>query len=257
MNDYLSSESLHLSDTTLGAYVDGELDRDTSLRVEAAIQNDEFLQERVAALREVSMMVRGATRLASREPLPNRLTSSLHRRRMGFRHGLTTPWSPATVVLSAVACAAVAALLWLTAKNPSYNWQDQVLIFHEQYLEGIETQRPLPMDIMHGELVSAQRELASVFRRVPELPDLAPLGYELQGARVLVTPQGPLLYAVYHDGQDGGEPIGFASVRESLTSEPVAHRGSTNMISWQDGDRDYALLGEYSESELRALAASY
>lgn len=64
-------------DETLGRYVDGELDARTTSALEAAMLRDGALAERVAALREVSLGLRGEFAGVLSEDVPERLRQAV------------------------------------------------------------------------------------------------------------------------------------------------------------------------------------
>ena len=78
-------------ESTLVAYVDGELDLETAREVEAMLERDAESREFVAALRECSASVRVAYNDALYEEVPARLVSILERART---EGQAAPVSP-------------------------------------------------------------------------------------------------------------------------------------------------------------------
>ena len=71
------------SDETLIAYLDGELDGDERRHVDAWLEADPALRERLAALAQAGDLVRGAYADIVDEPIPERLIAAAR----GDRHG--------------------------------------------------------------------------------------------------------------------------------------------------------------------------
>jgi hypothetical protein len=66
-----------ISDETLTAYADGELEAAEAARVRAAVEADPALAQRVAALREAREAARAAFADVAREPVPARLIAAV------------------------------------------------------------------------------------------------------------------------------------------------------------------------------------
>ena len=89
----------HYDDETLGAYVDGELERDTAMALEADLKNDAILQSRVAHLRAINASLRewSASLIPPRETM-RPTGATFEARNIGRRHagfGFKPLWSHA------------------------------------------------------------------------------------------------------------------------------------------------------------------
>jgi hypothetical protein len=69
----------YFDDETLMAFADGELDEATALRVEAALEHDEALAERLAVFLDTRLAVASAMRPLIDEPVPDALAASIRR----------------------------------------------------------------------------------------------------------------------------------------------------------------------------------
>ena len=89
----------HYDDETLGAYVDGELERGTAAAVDAEIRNDPVLQRRIADLRAVNAALRdwSAGLVPPREAAPptGAIFANQNSRRRHAASGFKPLWSHA------------------------------------------------------------------------------------------------------------------------------------------------------------------
>jgi hypothetical protein len=69
----------HFDDETLMAFADGELDEATTLRIEAALENDEVLAERLAVFLDTRSAVASAMKPLIEEPVPDALSAAVRR----------------------------------------------------------------------------------------------------------------------------------------------------------------------------------
>ena len=92
----------HLDDSTLVAYVDGELDVARAQEVDAALVLDPQLRSRVQIFREASRVLRTAFDGSSRETVSPRLAKALDRPRPGAggRRRLAMPLAASLAALA-------------------------------------------------------------------------------------------------------------------------------------------------------------
>jgi len=64
-----------IDDQILSAYLDGELDRETSAKVEAALRSDQAMARRLGQLKALEVNLGSAYAAAMQEPAPNRLSA--------------------------------------------------------------------------------------------------------------------------------------------------------------------------------------
>jgi hypothetical protein len=75
-----------LSDETIMAYVDGELDTEQSTLVREALQSDPVLMEKADLFRETTSMLDGIYDAPLHEEVPECLTDSINAHQLGFSH---------------------------------------------------------------------------------------------------------------------------------------------------------------------------
>jgi hypothetical protein len=80
-----------IDDQILSAYLDGELDRQTSSKVEAAVRSDPAIARRLEQLKMLNVNLGSAYAGAMDEPVPQRLSAMLAGGRGAKAHGIRLP----------------------------------------------------------------------------------------------------------------------------------------------------------------------
>ena len=258
---------LTLSDETLGAYVDGELDAASAADVETRLRHNPAARERVAAIRRVSGLVRDVVHApvegeapaalpgAARSPSPPRVVAMKLKPRRPRRK--TSPWRVAAGFAAGACCTALA--LWLLGgpAAPASSWEDHALLFHQTYLEALEADRHLPLDALGSDPAALDASLARLVDWQFAVPDLSAEGYTLEGARVIATAEGPLAYVLYSNAH--APLLGLAMLHSavpSVESGELHERGKLRLWEWSDGEHQFALGGTHSVKSLQALATA-
>lgn len=260
-----------VSDETLGAYLDGELDAEARRHLEARLAVDAAARARLEALRRVSAGVGASVRRArdsasrsvrseAREPahlgarvipLPG---ARIDRGRAGPRRA---PIWAVAVAFAAGAAFGVALLLpFGTTLTRSGGWEQHALAFHESYLESLGGDQSFPLDARTSDPIALGRSLAGIMGEDFDVPDLSARGYTLQGARLITSAQGPVAYLLY-SSED--EPLlGVAVVQSASTprGETLHERGDLRLLEWSDGQNSFGLGGTHSPDLLRSLAVA-
>ncbi|MES2262846.1 MAG: anti-sigma factor [Pseudomonadota bacterium] len=89
-------------------------------------------------------------------------------------------------------------------------------------------------------------------------PRLAPLGYELEGGRLLPGEHGPVAQFMYHDG-NGQRLTLYVSSGQRDSKESgfrYAREGGISVFYWIDGSFGYALSGVLGKAELARIATA-
>lgn len=260
-----------ISDETLGAYLDGELDAEAKRHLEARLAVDAAARARLEALRRVSLGVGASVRRArdsasrsvrsdAREapqvgarviPLPG---ARFDRRRAATRRAPI--WAVALAFAAGAAFAAALLVPLGTTQQQSGGWEQHALAFHESYLESLGGDRSFPLDARTSDPVALGRSLAGIVGGDFDVPDLTGQGYTLQGARVITSAQGPVAYLLY-SSED--EPLLGVAVLPSASAprgETLHERGDLRLLEWSDGQNSFGLGGTHSPDLLRSLAVA-
>jgi anti-sigma factor RsiW len=261
-------DPIELRDEVLGAYADGELDRDTARRVELALRAAPSARSRLDAIRRISMLVRGAVRvepaassavarLVPSEPEPPRASQ------ISWWFGIrwSAAWSFATAFGAGAGVAILAVFLWQSMpagmQPTGSTWPQRALVLHERYLQALGEGRALPLDVRGATPRELGEGLASVLGARPAVPDLSTLGYRPQGARLLVTAEGAIVYVFYQSADRPSLGLTLGPADSSVSRRrPAWEHGGLRLVEWSDGLQRFGLSGAYSEAELRDLVAS-
>lgn len=251
--------NIDLSDEQLGAYADDELDAITRARVERALAVDREARARLAAIRDVTMLVRAATRArvtdsgpAAMPPLSVPAYSA--RVRAPVRPAWLT-WRIAASFLAGLGAMLIIMQLTQPGTSPASTWQRAALDFHDRYLRAVAAGTAIGLDHLEPSSSDFQREFANVVDFRPRIPDLSAHRYVPVGARLLTTPDGAVTYVVYE--APDGPIVGYSMVlsdapaREELMSD--THKNIL-MTTWTDGRFEYGLSGQLPADALETIA---
>jgi len=267
-----------LSDETLIAYLDGELDAATRGEVAMAVERDPQLRTRVGALTDSAGMLRAAMDEVLREEVPQRLIDAARdfrergvidlvaeraRRGAATLEGWGTRrfWTGAAVAASL--CLIVGAgggyFAALTpaeppvqqASNPSYF--DNIAGYHRLLINaGVNEQGLVDVPANGDQGRKNIQRLPANFR----LPDLKKLGLSFDGARYLIV-EGQPATQLFYVSQD--KKLGAVTMVVGATAKPdqpisSERRDDMNFVYWRHAGHAYALVGYADINALRGIA---
>jgi anti-sigma factor RsiW len=259
------------SDELLIAYLDGELDAETSKEVAAAIARDPALARKAESLAETSAALRVAFDDVLHEPVPERLLAAARgefadkvvrfpeARKPSAGAGVAR-WSQwATLPIAAsVACLIVGGGLGyliamqapggLVPQPPeqvaaaSLNWLDNVAGYHKMLVNAGPNDTAL-VDIPADPKSGGGHKLA-----LPQdfhLPDLKPWGLAYQGGRVLFIEGRAATQLFYTTDNKTLGPVTVVVATTSLADKAPTpeQRGDVNMLWWRHHGHEYAVVG--------------
>ena len=251
-----------ISDEMLGAYADGELPRGEGVRVEAALGADRMLRERLEAVRHVSMLVRAAVRAG--EALNDELQQPASARSVGSRNAWLQralrwvgSFEPIAVSFATGLVAALGVMLLLQAPpEAGGQWQQLTLALHQRFVTAMQAGQGYPLDVADANPDRVGALLADSIGYRPSIPDLSADAYVLNGARVITTLEGPVVYALY---TSSANPLLGLVVMRAPRAEPSAAvaQASVRLVSWRRDGARFAFVGTHSLPELERLAKRY
>jgi anti-sigma factor RsiW len=113
-----------------------------------------------------------------------------------------------------------------------------------------------PVEVAASEEEHLVRWLSKRLGTTLKAPQLAPLGYELVGGRLLSGPQGPVAHFMYQDTR--GQRLTLYVSRQRGEPRDTAFRFSqedrVSVFYWVDGNFGYALSGEIKREQLLQVA---
>ncbi len=254
------------SDEILVAYLDGALDWQTRGEVEAWIEHDAALRDRLLSLAMSAGLLRAAFDPVLHEPVPERLLAAARGKTLPAVRNLVgngkkhepryfagRPWT------HWAAAAGVAGLLIgggfgyfvagpITAQQQaaqlaSANWLDNIAAYHKLFVKAGADDVALadvPAKAAAG-VRKAVEKLPPNFRR----PNLQPWGLQFQGARFLFIEGQPATQLFY---TTSNKALGPLTVVIAVTTKPdlaptFDRRDGLNVLYWRHHGHAYALVG--------------
>jgi anti-sigma factor RsiW len=229
----------------LVAYVDGELDREAALEVEALLTADPRAAQTVEMFRETAALLRdayGDRFLApqGRVPGPPR-RPALRQPRRG--------WAIAASLAAAIVGFG-GGVTWGGASSERADLIDEVASYHQIYSR--ETKHLVEVSADQADQLTEW--LGERLDRKLAAPDLAAAGLHFAGGRLLVVNDRPVAELMYT--RDDGLPIGVCVTQMPGDSSPlrVEQRGRERLASWVGGGYAYVVVGEIDDPTARDIA---
>jgi anti-sigma factor RsiW len=240
---------LAVTEAELHAYVDGLLPEVRRVEIEAYLAAHAEDAQRVRAWREQNHALRELFDPVLAEPLPARLRRPALVRRMqpALRYAAVVAW-----------LALGGAVGWYLHDYSIASSADTVAFAHRAAIAHIV----YSPEVRHPVEVGADQEahlVAWLSKRVGgslKVPQLAPLGYQLVGGRLLPGNQGPVAQFMFQDGSGQRLTLyvrnGAGDNKE--TAFRYAQERGVSVFYWIDGKFGYALSGEIDKAELLRIA---
>jgi len=258
----MTDRNYELTDELLGAFADGELDEMSRSRLEKALGKNAEARRRLKAIRDVSMLVRAATRVGTERsghdpavalPKPSgRVAQRLPLHRLS-RHW--TGWRVAAAFAGGAIIAVLATAYVWRPTAPSGEWAQHALAFHAGISRGDQDSARATferlIDLQPNELSTA----AQIADYEPVLPDLSAHGYEPLGARLMTTPRGMVTFVIF--AAPNQPLLGYSMARRTadvFDDFRFDSRRDINLVTWSSGEHEFALTGQLPTDALTALA---
>lgn len=259
-----------VSEAELQAFADGQLPAERLREVEAYLEQRPEEARRVQDYRAHKRELHALFDPVLDEPLPSRL-------RVAARP--QTPWYLQRMAAGIAIAVVSGALGWglrgqatgdvhLARTAPSAitiasatGFAQRAAVAHAVYSP--DQRRAVEVDAAHEDQLVAW--LSKRIGAPMKPPDLQPLGYTLDGGRLLPGGQGPVAQFMYHD--NGGakltlyvsreipEQAGATGAKNKDTSFRFAREGDINVFYWVDGPFGYAISADADETELARVSA--
>jgi anti-sigma factor RsiW len=264
-------------DTTLGAYVDGELPLSAAAAIARAEASDPALRARIEALRALGAAARNSFATIEREALPAALAHRLDQvtaARTGTGENRSARWlasllgrplvrrlaGACAAILLALGAGAYASGLLQVGTTPSDEtyedgWIEQVKRSYDIYAD-IFRREARPMVDVDG--LDGGAELGAWFgpklNRTLAVPDLSPHGLTLMGGRLVIVAGQPSAQFLYVTAD--GFPFALSVVPSAGSDQRVSARQheSVTLLHWRAKNYGYALIGNLAPDAMRSLA---
>ena len=234
-----------LTEAELHTYVDGGLSEGAKAEVEAWLRSHPEDAERLRAYAEQNALLRSLYNPVLEEPVPPALLAVHPRawRRYAaaaviFALGIGLGWLVRGMYLSPQIVPVSLARLAATA--------------HVVYAPEVRH----PVEVAANEEDHLVKWLSKRLGTTLKAPQLALLGYDLVGGRLLSGPQGPVAHFMYQDAR--GQRLTLYVSKQRGEPRDTAFRFSqeerVSVFYWVDGNFGYALSGEMKREQLLQVA---
>lgn len=265
------------SDHRLVAYLDGELEPAEQREVDALLDSDPAVRDRLAALALSAKLVRRAFDDVLHEPLPDRLIAAAHGRQVAGAIGTQAVQSRWRAVVSRspvwrVGLPIAASLAGLLAGGGSAYfgvakflpgapgialgrpaieaavadnlWLDNAAGYFKLFVSaGANSLIDVPAT---GDPRQALEKISQSLPQQVRLPDLKPWGLNFRGARLIVVDGRPAAQLVYTTNNKAIGPLALiiGSLNQPDIPPTFERRQDVNLIYWRHQGRAYALVGQ-------------
>jgi anti-sigma factor RsiW len=272
------------SDEALVAYLDGELDGDERAHVEAWLDADPSVRDRLLTLAESATTLRAAFADFVTDPVPERLiaaargetTASVEAEIVELRPRRADPTPPPSRRWY-IQLATAAALFGLTVgvgagyvgngmlatpKVPAdrqiqtaatNNWLENAAGDYKLMVNAGDTLVDVPASADNGDV------LQKISQNLPQqvrLPDLKPWGLSFQGARLVVVDGKPAAQLVYTTDNKAIGPLALiiGSTKQPDIAPTFERRQDLNLLYWRHQGRASVLVGQTEIGYLWGIA---
>jgi anti-sigma factor RsiW len=278
------------SDETLVAYLDGELDSAERRHVEAWIEADPSVRDRLAALVQSASLVRSAYAEIVSEPVPERLIAAAR----GDTGGAAAPPHEAEILVLqrparaaggaairrwSIGLAAAAGLFGLVLggggsyiatgilnpANPAAEhrlaaaaanngWLDNAAGYYKLIVNAGDT---MLIDVpATSDTSEALQKISQSLPQQVRLPDLKPWGLTFRGARLVVVEGRPAAQLVYVTDNKAIGPLTLVigASKQPDVAPAFDRRQDVNLMYWRHQGRAYALAGQTDIGYLWGIA---
>lgn len=235
---------MKFSDETLKAYLEGNADAAEAAAIEAAIETDLALEQRLMTLDLLAPVVQSVFENipadAPQIELPQPMPVSTARTSGG-------PWRLMAVAAS-VAVVAVSATFWATRPEPM-GWAEQAAIYQSLYSPDTIASLDNSPVALDAQFARAEAQLGRSLNRdaLETLP-----GLELKRAQVLSFKGKPLIQVVFADDQ--GQPLAFCVIRQGEGAPAkvvkLAAISGVATATWAQDGYGYMLIGSSEQTDL-------
>jgi anti-sigma factor RsiW len=237
------NDRIHL-DQMLVAYVDGELDGESTAEVETRIAADPHVRSDIEMYRATAMLLRAACGEQHYATAPERRPSPQPKRSPWTA---ARGWAIAASVVLAAGCFGAGAFWRSWSADPL---MDEVAEYHAVISRETTRLAELPPE-RADDLVSW---LGQRLGRHLVVPDLGDAGLRFAGGRMLVIDGAPVADFLYT--RDHAAPVAICVLRGEY-ERPTLHiveREGLHLATWSGGGYTYVVVGDLDASAAKHLA---
>lgn len=264
------------SDEALVAYLDGELDSTERRHVDAWLDADPAVRDRLAALAQATELARSAYAEVLIEPLPERLIAAARGETLapGQQEAEILVLRPNTAAAQVrnrrwhIGLAAAAGLFGimfggagtyvgmglLNRPNPEAEQKLVAATTNNIWLDNAAGYYKLAVNAGDNMLVDvpASNDTREAWQKISQslpqqvrFPDLKPWGLNLRGARLVVVEGRPAAQLVYNTDNNAIGPLTLVigASKQPDTAPSISKRQDLTLMHWRHAGRAYALVG--------------
>jgi anti-sigma factor RsiW len=250
----MSDKPFGMDETELHAWIDGQLDAERAGAVDAAVTADAGLAARANAYADQNREIVALFGGVADEPLPERLRAANIASRQSRRRRLM-PIAASIAWLAVGLAGGWLANVWLG---------DRALVDASRHVasEAMSAHRVYAVEVLHPVEVFADQEehlvkwLSKRLGRDIRTPDLAPLGFQLVGGRLLPAKGGEPAAQFMYEDQTGRRVTVYVSLYESgqETAFRYQEMQGAGAFVWLDPEMGYAIAGDIPRESLLAVS---
>ena len=242
-----------LTEAELHAFVDGQLTPERQREIEALLAQRPEEAQRAQSYRGQKQELHALFDPVLDEPVPQRLLD-------GARPRL--PWYARRWVAGIAIALASGAAGWglrgalrpdalaVAAAPAAAAFAQRAAVAHAVYSP--EQRRPVEVDAAHEDQLVTW--LSKRMGAPMKPPHLQPLGYALEGGRLLPGGQGPVAQFMYRDAAGRRLTLYVSNESVGQTAFRFVREGPINVFYWVDGQFGYAISAEADREVLQAVA---
>jgi anti-sigma factor RsiW len=242
------SAELEISDVELHAFIDGEVDGRRLQEIEARMEVDPALAERIAAFRSDKDILKRVYAPLIERPIPKEW--------LALAHGAAAPTRPALSwrligsAVAAIALAVIGGLGYWETRPPIANEVVQAALD----ARGSQTEKIIA--IQAGENANRyDAVLSSTVALKVKVPDLKRLGYELTGIRLYPhSAGGSAAELLYRDGNNRVFTL-YLRRSDGTARFDQFERNGLRVCVWQDEELSTVMAGNVSTAAMQRLAS--
>ena len=264
------------SDEALVAYLDGELDSTERRHVEAWLDADPTVRERLAALAQATELARGAYADIVNEPLPERLIAAARGETLAAGQQdaeilVLRPNKAAARVrerrwhIGLAAAAGLFGMIFggagtyvgmglLNRANPEADQKLVAATANNIWLDNAAGYYKLAVNAGDNMLVDvpASNDTQEAWQKISQslpkqvrFPDLKPWGLNFRGARLVVVEGRPAAQLVYNTDNKAIGPLTLVigASKQPDIAPTISKRQDVTLLYWRHAGRAYALVG--------------
>lgn len=252
-----------LDNSTLVAYVDGELDAEQARAVKATLTGDPEARSRVEIFHETAALLRAAFEEPAGEPVsPNLLRAAKKPEVVRRRWRVALPLAASLAALAIGLGGGYMTGVYRTQAQievaAAGQWQGEAAEYFRLYAQNDRHLIELPA----GRIEAIEAKLSHFVNKKLTVPDLSSRGLKFRGARLFAIDGDPAVTdgaqaaALLVYDLPNGKPLALciAPFASETGEYPVAGRsGDMNLFSWYQSGQGYVLMGWAEPEFLREV----